>query len=72
MNGYRIVSVTFVLGVAAVLGLECEPSGEATCRRREKEAGLEGDRTFHFGANAEQMRGEGITTSRSIRAGPRD
>ena len=47
----------FVLGVAAVLGLECEPSGEATCRRREKEAGLEGDRTFHFGQNAARMRG---------------
>lgn len=47
----------FVLGVAVVLGLECEPSGEATCRRREKEAGLEGDRTFHFGRNAERMRG---------------
>src|SRR5262249_55926653 len=46
-----------VLGVAAALGLECEPSGEATCRRREKEAGLEGDRTFHFGPNAERMRG---------------
>src|SRR5438876_9944001 len=47
----------FVLGVAGVLGLECEPSGEATCRRREKDAGLEGDRTFHFGRNAERMRG---------------
>jgi Uma2 family endonuclease len=47
----------FVVGVAAVLGLECEPSGEATYRRREKEAGLEGDRTFHFGQNAERMRG---------------
>jgi Uma2 family endonuclease len=47
----------FVLGVAGTLGLECEPSGEATCRRREKEAGLEGDRTFHFGPNARLMRG---------------
>jgi len=47
----------FVLGAAGALGLECEPSGEATCRRREKEAGLEGDRTFHFGLNAERMRG---------------
>src|SRR5262249_23455034 len=46
-----------VVGVAGALGLECEPSGEATCRRREKEAGLEGDRTFHFGPNAERMRG---------------
>jgi Uma2 family endonuclease len=47
----------FVVGVAAALGLECEPSGEATCRRREKEAGLEGDQTFHFGRNAKRMRG---------------
>ena len=39
------------------LRIDCEPSGEATYRRREKEAGLEGDRTFHFGANAERMRG---------------
>jgi hypothetical protein len=37
-----------VLAVAAYLGIECEPSGEATYRRREKEAGVEGDRTFHF------------------------
>ncbi len=47
----------FVVGVAGALGLECEASGEATCRRREKEAGLEGDETFHFGANAVRMRG---------------
>src|SRR5437588_10534963 len=40
---------SFVVGVAVALGLECEPSGEATYRRREKEAGLEGDQTFHFG-----------------------
>ncbi len=48
---------SLVVGVAAITWLECEPSGEATCRRREKEAGLEGDRTFHFGSNAERMRG---------------
>ena len=46
-----------VLAVAAHLQIECEPSGEATYRRREKEAGVEGDRTFHFGTNAERMRG---------------
>jgi len=46
-----------VLAVASYSQLECEPSGEATYRRRQKEAGLEGDRTFHFGANAERMRG---------------
>ena len=47
----------FVLGVAAHLHMDCEPSGEATFRRRQKEAGIEGDRTFHFGINAERMRG---------------
>ena len=46
-----------VIGIATHLGIPCEPAGEATYRRREKEAGLEGDRTFHFGANAERMRG---------------
>lgn len=46
-----------VIGIATHLGIPCEPAGEATYRRREKEAGLEGDRTFHLGANAERMRG---------------
>jgi Uma2 family endonuclease len=46
-----------VIAVASYSQIECEPSGEATYRRRQKEAGLEGDRTFHFGANAERMRG---------------
>ena len=46
-----------VLAVAAHLEIECEPSGEATYRRREREAGVEGDRTFHFGAKAERMQG---------------
>lgn len=46
-----------VLGVAAHLQIDCEPSREATYRRREKEAGAEGDCTFHFGANAEHMQG---------------
>lgn len=46
-----------VMAVAAYLEVECEPSGEATFRRRPRAAGLEGDRTFHFGANAERMQG---------------
>ncbi len=46
-----------VLGIAAQLGIPCEPAGEATYRRREKGTGLEGDRTFHLGANALRMRG---------------
>ena len=46
-----------VLAVAVYTQIDCEPSGEATYRRRQKEAGIEGDRTFHFGANAERMRG---------------
>jgi Uma2 family endonuclease len=46
-----------VLGIAAQLGIPCEPAGEATYRLREREAGLEGDRTFHLGANAVRMRG---------------
>jgi Uma2 family endonuclease len=46
-----------VMAVAAYLEIDCEPSGEATFRLRKKAAGLEGDRTFHFGANAERMRG---------------
>ena len=48
---------SFVAGVATILGIECEPSGEATYRRRKKEAGLERDQTFHFGRNAKRMRG---------------
>jgi Uma2 family endonuclease len=46
-----------VMAVAVYLQIDCEPSGEATFRRRQKEAGVEGDRTFHFSANAERMRG---------------
>ncbi len=48
---------TFVRYAAAWLGIECEPSGETTFRRQKSDAGLEGDRTFHFGANAIHMRG---------------
>jgi Uma2 family endonuclease len=46
-----------VIGIATHSRIPCEPAAEATFRRREKETGLEGDRTFHFGANAERMRG---------------
>jgi Uma2 family endonuclease len=46
-----------VLAVAAYMLVSCEPSGEATYRRRQKQAGVEGDCTFHFGVNAERMRG---------------
>jgi Uma2 family endonuclease len=46
-----------VMGIAIRLGIACEPAGEATYRRRQEDAGLEGDRTFHLGANAERMRG---------------
>lgn len=46
-----------VIGIATHLKIPCEPAGEATYRRREKEAGLGGDRTFHLGTHAERMRG---------------
>jgi Uma2 family endonuclease len=46
-----------VLAIAVYLQIACEPSGEAIYRRREKEAGVEGDRTFLFGVNAERMQG---------------
>jgi Uma2 family endonuclease len=46
-----------VLAIAAQLGIPCEPAGEATYRREERGAGLEGDRTFHLGDNALKMRG---------------
>lgn len=48
---------TIVSFVAASLGIECEPSGETTFRKELADAGLEGDRTFHFGATAIHMRG---------------
>ncbi len=44
--------------IATQLGVSCEPAGEATYRRHEKDAGLEGDRTFHIGAHADWMRGD--------------
>jgi len=47
-----------VMAIATRLAISCEPSGEATYRRHEKEAGLEGDRTFHLGTHADWMRGD--------------
>jgi Uma2 family endonuclease len=47
----------FAMGIAAQLGIPCEPAGEATYRREATGAGLEGDRTFHLGVNALKMRG---------------
>jgi Uma2 family endonuclease len=46
-----------VMGIASLLGIPCEPAGEAAYRSRERKAGLEGDRTFHLRVNAERMRG---------------
>ena len=46
-----------VMAIAAQLDIPCEPAGEATYRREDKGAGLEGDRTFHVGVNALKMRG---------------
>lgn len=47
-----------VMAIATRLRISCEPAGEATYRRHEKDAGLEGGRTFHIGADAEWMRGD--------------
>ena len=46
----------FVIAVAAGLGLACEPAGSTTYRRSEREAGVEGDKVFYFGPNADRMR----------------
>lgn len=46
-----------IMAVASYSQVGCEPSGAATYRCRQKDAGLEPDRTFHFGDNAERMRG---------------
>jgi Uma2 family endonuclease len=46
-----------IMAIASYAHVDCEPSGAATYRHRQKEAGLEADRTFHFGDNAERMRG---------------
>jgi Uma2 family endonuclease len=46
-----------VMGIASHLRIPCEPAGEATFRSRERNAGVEGDRTFHLRESAERMRG---------------
>jgi Uma2 family endonuclease len=46
-----------VKAVASGLGIEWEPSGHATYRRGDLDAGVEGDQTFYFGDNAATMRG---------------
>lgn len=46
-----------VRAVAFGLGVEWEPAGHTTYRREDLVAGVEGDQTFYFGANAETMRG---------------
>jgi Uma2 family endonuclease len=46
-----------VEAVADGLGIESEPAGHATYRRKDVEVGIEGDETYYFGAHAELMRG---------------
>ncbi len=43
--------------VASASGIGWEDAGSATFRRREKEVGVEGDKTFYLGENARRMRG---------------
>lgn len=46
-----------VVSVANACDLVWEVAGHTTYRRQEHEAGVEGDDTYYFGANAELMRG---------------
>jgi Uma2 family endonuclease len=46
-----------VEAVASGFGIEWEASGHSTYRREDVDAGVEGDKTYYFGANAETMRG---------------
>ena len=46
-----------VEAVALGLGIEWEDAGHTTYRREDVGGGVEGDRTFYFGVNAETMRG---------------
>lgn len=43
--------------VAAGLSRECESCGQMTLRRKDLDAGVEGDKTFYVGPNAVRMRG---------------
>jgi Uma2 family endonuclease len=47
----------FVKAVARGLGIPWEDAGQATFRRENMDAGLEGDKTFYFRDNAVLMRG---------------
>jgi Uma2 family endonuclease len=47
----------FVKKLAEELDILWEDAGSATYRRKNKRAGVEGDRTFYLGAHAEMMRG---------------
>jgi Uma2 family endonuclease len=46
-----------VVAVASGLGIRWEPAGCATFRLEGPGVGVEGDKTFYFGANADRMRG---------------
>ena len=46
-----------VKAVASGCGIRWEPAGSATYRREDSGAGVEGGRTYYFGANAGLMRG---------------
>jgi Uma2 family endonuclease len=46
-----------VVAVANGCGILWEPAGQATFRREDSGAGVEGDRTYYFGPNAERMLG---------------
>ena len=46
-----------VKAVASVCGIEWEVAGSATFRREDLDAGLEADRAYYFGPNAEVMAG---------------
>ncbi len=48
---------TLIVAVADGLGIPWEPAGQATYRREDLEAGVEGDKTYYFGEHADIMRG---------------
>jgi Uma2 family endonuclease len=46
-----------IAAVASATGLAWEIAGQATYRHPDRDAGVEGDRVYYFGENAERMRG---------------
>ena len=46
-----------IVAVATASGIEWEIAGQSTYRHAGRDAGVEGDRAYYFGANAERMRG---------------